>query len=278
VRWSRQPTLDHPVLLVAFGGWSDAGEAATAAARFVGGQWEAEPFATFDPEPFFDFTATRPQVRFGDDGQREIVWPEVSLSAADGEAAGLPLVTLTGDEPQLRWQTFTDQVVGLARHLDVRLVVTLGALLADVPHARPVSVFGIGDDQTAERLGLLPSRYEGPTGITGVLQVACRRAGIASTSLWAAVPSYIPVAPSPKAALALVERTAELLEVELDTSELSQAAALYEHEVSQLVERDDETAAYVHQLEQSYDDDEPQLFSDGDSLVEEVERYLRNQD
>lgn len=278
LRWSQRPSLDAPVLVLAFAGWSDAGDAATAAVRFLAEQWEAQPFAAIDPEPFFDFTSTRPLIRFDDDGRREILWPENELAASSFPRAPIEVVTLAGNEPQLRWRTFAEQIVGLARSVGASRAITLGALLADVPHARPVSVFGVGDGPGGlPQLGLQPSRYEGPTGITGVLEIALRDAGIPSASLWAAVPTYVPAAPSPKAALALVERATELLGVPVDTTELVEAAREYEQEVSDLVERDVETAEYVRELEASYDEDEPELFVDSSSFVEDVERFLRDQ-
>ncbi len=279
VRWEAQPSLEGPVLILAFGGWNDAGEAATAAVRYLEARWKPQRLATVELEPFFDFTTNRPQVRFGDDGKREVAWPEITLSTTTGPPEAPAVVTLLGDEPQLRWPAFVDVVVGLARQVGASRVISLGAMLADVPHARPVTIFSSGvEDEMMRRLNLMPSTYEGPTGITGVLQVACREAGIPSASLWAAVPSYIPIAPSPKAAVALVHKVTGLLGMYMTTRELDHAATLYEQEVSSMVERDDETAEYVRRLEQSYDDNEPQLFTDGDSLVEEVERFLRNQD
>jgi predicted ATP-grasp superfamily ATP-dependent carboligase len=192
----------------------------------------------------------------------------------------LDLITLTGIEPQLKWRTFCDQVIGVAKMFDAQRVLTFGALLAEVPHARPVSIFGIGHDSAATNaLNLLPSRYEGPTGITGALQTACREAGMTAASLWAAVPTYVPSAPSPKAALALVERASTMLGVDTDTSELRDAADAYENEVSELVDDDEDTSDYVRQLEQRYDADEPRLLpEDAPRLVEEVERFLRDQD
>jgi proteasome assembly chaperone (PAC2) family protein len=280
LRWSRRPQLHAPVLLVAFAGWSDAGDAATTAVRFFGESWDVRPFATIDPEPFYDFSTTRPLVRLDDNDQREIVWPENTFSSARVDGSDLDVITLTGIEPQLRWRTFCDQIVGVARLFDARLVVTFGALLAEVPHARPVSIFGVGhENDSARRLNLLQSRYEGPTGITGVLQAACRDAGIDASSLWAAVPTYVPSAPSPKAALALVERANAMLGVETENLELRNAATEYENEVSELVEDDEETSEYVRQLEERYDADEPRLFAeDAPRLVEEVERFLRDQD
>lgn len=280
LRWSRRPQLHAPVLLVAFAGWSDAGDAATTAVRFFGEAWDARPFATIDPEHFYDFSTTRPHVQLDENDQREIVWPENTFSSASVAGSDLDVITLTGVEPQLRWRTFCDQIVGVARLFDAKLVMTFGALLAEVPHARPVSIFGVGHEtDTARSLNLLPSRYEGPTGITGVLQAACRDADVTSSSLWAAVPTYVPSAPSPKAALALVERATNVLGVETDNVELRTAAEEYETEVSELVDDDEETSEYVRQLEERYDADEPRLFAeDAPRLVEEVERFLRGQD
>jgi proteasome assembly chaperone (PAC2) family protein len=279
VRWQRRPQLYNPVMMVAFSGWSDAGDAASSSVEYFAERWKARPFATIDPEIFYDFTTTRPHAQFASDGQREIIWPELELAAATVPGIDLDVILVAGPEPQLRWRTFCEQLIGVARAFDARRVLTFGALLAEVPHARPVSVFGIGhDDDTARELGLLPSRYEGPTGITGVLQTACRQAGLEAASLWAAVPTYVPAAPSPKATLAIVERAARLLRVPVDTDELRGAAREYEAEVSSLVDDDDETSDYVRQLEHRYDEDEPAVFGDGSSLVEEVERFLRDQD
>jgi proteasome assembly chaperone (PAC2) family protein len=276
VRWHRRPSLDAPVLIAGFEGWNDAGDAASSAIEFLRDRWDAAPFADIDPEEFFDFTATRPRVQFNDDLEREIVWPANEFSAVTLPGTERDVVILTGTEPQLRWRTFCDQVIHVARTLGVRRVVTLGALLAEVPHSRPVSVFGTAyTDDVVTQMGLTPSRYEGPTGIVGVLHAACHDADLESASLWAAVPTYIPGAPSPKAALALVERTAELVDAHVTTTELEIAAASYERQINELVEEDDETAEYVEQLEQRYDDEDD--FTDVDGLVEQVERFLRDQ-
>lgn len=278
LHWTDRPALRSPVVVVAFGGWSDAGDAATTAVQFMAEQWHARPFASIDPEVFFDFTDTRPTVRFDEHGVRRVDWPENTFSATTVPGAGLDLVTLAGVEPQLRWRTFCDHVIDVARTYDASMVVTLGALLAEVPHSRPVSVFGTAyDPALVEELDLVPSRYEGPTGMTGVLHTACHDAGLRSAGLWAAVPTYVPSAPSPKAALALVQRTARLLGVSIPTLELEMATAAYERQVSELVEEDDETIEYVTQLEQRYDT-EPDSINDGESLVDEVERFLRDQD
>jgi predicted ATP-grasp superfamily ATP-dependent carboligase len=278
VNWASQPDLDEPVMLVAFEGWNDAGNAATTAIRHLGEAWDAKVFATVDPEHFYDFSSTRPRVEFDDDHQRVIVWPENIFSDASRVTPSLDVITLLGVEPQLQWRTFCQQVTGLARIFDVRLVVTLGALLAEVPHTRPVSVFGTAYDETViDELKLLPSKYEGPTGIVGVLHAACHEAGLKSASLWAAVPTYIPTAPSPKAALALVQKAADLLEVEVDTGELEIAARSYEEQVNEVVQNDDETAEYVSQLEESFDDN-ADVFDSGPTLIDEVEQFLRDQD
>ena len=280
VRWTQRPTLTRPVLLAAFEGWSDAGDAATTTARYLRDRWDAQPIASIDPEDFFDFTSTRPQVRLDDDLEREIVWPANDLYAASVPGADLDAVVLLGTEPQLRWRTFCRQITEVARQLDVRMVVTLGALLAEVPHSRPVSVIGTAaDDDVIARLGLRRSTYEGPTGIVGVLHDACKTAGIPSASLWATVPAYVPGAPSPKAALALVERTSELLQVTVAATDLEIASAAYERQVSELVAADDDMAGYVSNLEERFDTDEDEEIEipTGDELMREVERFLRDQ-
>ena len=275
VRWSNRPPLRNPVLIAAFEGWNDAGDAASTAARYLAERWNADELAEIDPEEFFDFTSTRPQVRLDDDGQREIVWPTTDVFSATMPGDSGDAVILVGVEPQLRWRTFCAQVTGIATAVGARLVVVLGALLAEVPHSRPVHVVGTTHDPdlTAD-LGLQPSSYEGPTGIVGVLHAACRDAGLPSASLWASVPSYVPGAPSPKATLALVERTTALLGVWVPTTDLEIASASYERQVSELVDSDEETASYVASLEQRHDDGGDD-FPSTESLVEEVERFLR---
>jgi predicted ATP-grasp superfamily ATP-dependent carboligase len=278
LRWDHRPSVRRPVLVVAFGGWSDAGDAATTAVEFLADHWQARPFAEIDPEVFYDFTTSRPTVRIDEHGLRRIDWPENTFAATTVPDADVDVVLLSGVEPQMRWRTFCDHVLGVARAIDARLVVTLGALLAEVPHSRPVSVFGTTDDESVmKELDLAPSRYEGPTGMTGVLHGACHASGIPSAALWAAVPTYVPSAPSPKAALALVQRTARLLEVGITATELELATAAYERQVSELVAEDDETTDYVASLEERYDE-EPDALADGSTLVDEVERFLREQD
>lgn len=275
VDWSRQPSLTRPVLICAFAGWNDAGDAATWAVRHLHNRSMAEPFAGIDPEEFFDFSQQRPLVELDDDDHRRLLWPANEFSAATEPRS---LIFMQGVEPQLKWRTFTEQILGVAQRLDVEMVVTLGALLAEVPHSRPVNIFGSCDDEElGATLDLEKSSYEGPTGIVGVLHSALRDADIPSASLWAAVPNYVSGAASPKAALALVERLQKLLRTGVPTTDLEIAASSYERQISQLIADDDETASYIRTLEENYDTedgDEPE--ADPAKLVEEVERFLRD--
>lgn len=274
VRWAAEPRLRRPVMLAAFEGWNDAGDAASTAARYLRDRWQARAFATIDPEEFFDFSTTRPEVRLVDGVTREIVWPTNEFAAAALGGGGHDVVVLLGVEPQLRWRTFCGEILEVARRLGVELVVTLGALLADVAHTRPVQVTGAAADPAmAERLGLQRSRYEGPTGIVGVLHDACRHAGVPSASLWAAVPHYVAGTPSPKAALALVQRASALVGAPVAATDLEIAAAAYERHVSEVVESDEEVAAYVHQLEEAGESEEE--LPTGEALAAELERFLR---
>lgn len=299
VVWSARPRLRAPVLVAAFAGWNDGGDAATIAARYLAEQWSARPFASIDAEEFFDFTSVRPTTRLVDGHLRAIEWPENELRAAAVPGASSDVVVLLGTEPHLRWRTFCAQVLGVASELGVRMVVTLGGLLAEVPHDRPVRLIGTASDATViERYGLQASRYEGPTGIVGVLHDACHRAGIPSVSLWAVLPHYAQQVSSPKAALELVRRAAALLGASVTTTALEIGAAAYEREVDALVADDDALADYVRRLGQLYDEgrlgedddeDEPALGEAGDAsqldaepgdvdrFVADVERFLRDQ-
>lgn len=280
VRWQNRPQLRRPVLVAAFEGWNDGADAASTAGRYLKERWLARPFATIDPEEFYDFTSTRPQVRLVHGVTRKIAWPEVELSCARLPGTARDVVLLLGHEPQLKWRTFTRHVVGIATELGVELVVILGALLADVAHTRPVRVTGTAaDDDLVNRLGLSRSTYEGPTGIVGVLHEAFADAGVPSASLWAAVPHYVASTPSPKAALALVERAAQLLSASLVTADLQVAAADYERQVSEVVAADEDVSAYVQRLEASADEDDVADMENitGDALADELERFLRNQ-
>ena len=275
-----RPELERPVLLAAFRGWNDGAQAASLAAGYLAKTWGAEQFAEVDPEDFFDFQATRPHVSLEDGLTRRIDWPETGFYHARPEGLDRDIVLLLGIEPNLRWRTFTDLVVGLAQELEVELMITLGALLADVPHTRPAPVTGsASDEELVQRLGLSASRYEGPTGIVGVLHDACRQADIPSASLWAAVPHYVSLTPSPRAAVALCERLGSLIGVEVDVDELEEAAQSYEEQVSEAVASDEETASYVEELERRADSiEESSDLPSGDALAAELTRFLRERD
>ena len=263
-------------MVVAFEGWNDAGDAATGAVEHLWEAWEATTFASIDPEEFYDFTDSRPHVRIDEDLRRVIDWPADEFGWAEPPGAA-GVVLLRGVEPQFRWRTFCAEVLQVATELDCRFVLTLGALLADVAHTRPTPVFGTSYDQSVmDELDLEPSTYEGPTGIVGVLHAECARLGIESASLWAAVPSYVPSAPSPKAALALVRRTLSIVGASAPTTVLEVASVSYERQLTELIDEDEGTEDYVRRLEEQHDADASAVQS-VDDLVEEVERYLREQ-
>jgi proteasome assembly chaperone (PAC2) family protein len=277
-----RPELERPVLVAAFRGWNDGGQGATLAAGYLARLWQAEKFAEIDPEGFVDFQANRPHVSLDEGLTRRIEWPENAFYSARVPGSDRDVVLLLGVEPNLRWRTFCGLVIELARDLDVQLVVTLGSLLADVPHTRAAPVTGAASDaQLVADLGLQHSRYEGPTGIVGVLQDACRNASMPAASLWAAVPHYVSLAPSPRAARALCDRLGALLELAIDTTELAEAEETYASQVSEAVSKDPETAAYVEELEQRTDDldlEEHEELPSGDTLAAELTRFLRERD
>jgi proteasome assembly chaperone (PAC2) family protein len=281
LRVHRRPELTRPVLIAAFRGWNDGAQAASLAAGYLAKTWEAERFADLDPENFFDFQATRPHVSLEDGVTRRIDWPETAFYHARPDGLDRDVVLLLGIEPNLRWRTFTELLIGLVRELKVEMMITLGALLADVPHTRPSPVTGSASDpELVRQLGLSSSRYEGPTGIVGVLHDACRQVDIPSASLWAAVPHYVSLTPSPRAAVALCERLGSLIGFEIDVEELEEAAQSYEEQVSEAVASDEETASYVEELERrvdSLEEEEGELPS-GDALAAELTRFLRERD
>jgi proteasome assembly chaperone (PAC2) family protein len=275
-------SLREPVLVAAFRGWNDAGDAASFAATHLSRTWGASKIASIDPEEFFDFQAVRPQVELVDGLTRKITWPSNELSGASLSGAPNDVLVLVGTEPNMRWKTFSNLIVDVAKQHGAKLVVTLGALLADVPHSRPVQVTGTAIDQAlVERLGLQRSRYEGPTGIVGVLHDACTKAHIDSASLWAAVPHYLAVTPNPKAALALVSKAAELVGSPADIDALERASAVYEERVTEMVDADEDVKSYVKLLEERADERaheeqmDPSKLPSGDALAEELERFLR---
>jgi proteasome assembly chaperone (PAC2) family protein len=281
LRLERRPELERPVLVSAFRGWNDGGQGASLAGSFLARAWDAERFAEVDPEGFFDFQATRPHVSLVEGLSRKIEWPENAFFHARPEGASRDVVLLLGIEPSLRWRTFAGIVTGLARDLRVEMMVTLGSLLADVPHTRPAPVSGSASDEDLVRqLGLQQSRYEGPTGIVGVLHDACRADGLSSASLWAAVPHYVSLTPSPRAAKALCDRLAGLLDFSLDTSELDHAGEEYTQQVSEAVAADTDTAAYVEELERRVDSasEDVEDIPSGDALAAELTRFLRERE
>ncbi len=306
VRWLGQPTLQRPKLIAAFTGWNDAADAASNSVRHLIEAWQAQPLAEIDPEEFTDFATVRPHVRLTPEQQRTIVWPTVGLWSAS--TPGGDVILMLGPEPALRWRAFTEQVLAIAERFDVSMVITLGALLADVPHTRPVQLIGTSTDQEViDRFDLQRSRYEGPTGIVGVLQDACSRNSLPNASLWAAVPAYASQVPSPKASLALVQRACEMIGTPTPVGQLQAEAKGYDERVSSLVADDADLIGYVTRLETMSDsgdlddfgdlgdlddlDDEDgdegddavggELGDDGEvdseELMAEVERYLRDQ-
>ena len=279
--WESRPDgLRAPALVCAFTGWNDAGDAASAALRFFGASLGATRFAQVDPEDYFDFQATRPRVELVDGLTRSIEWPSVEIYEARVPRAPRDLVLLSGPEPSFRWRSFTRLIVDLAEALGTQMVVTMGALLADVPHSRPVGITGLSTDVALiERLGLSPTSYEGPTGIVGVLHAACQEAGVPSASLWASVPHYVAAAPNPKAALALVRKLESLVGVTVDAEELEVAASDYERQVSLAVQSDPDVQAFVERLEKAAEEEEgpvdPAELPSGDVIAREFQRFLR---
>jgi predicted ATP-grasp superfamily ATP-dependent carboligase len=258
-------------MVAAFSGWNDAGGAATLAAGYLRVATDAERFATIDPDPFVDYQQTRPTVTLTDGMVRHVEWPETELHASEEH----DLVIVTGPEPNMRWREYSDVICGLGRHIGVELVVTLGALLADTPHTRPVPVSSTAsDEELIEQLALTRSNYEGPTGIVGVLHDACVRADLRSASLWAATPHYISAAPNPRAAVALLERLADLAGTPGPSGDLVRAASEYAVRVAAAVADDPELVSYVEQLESAADAEDPPT---GEDLARDFERYLREQ-
>ena len=282
INWTNKELLNelnNPVIITAFEGWNDAGEAATTAVKYFQDRFSAIKVGAIESEEFFDFTISRPVIEIPDE-HREIIWPATEILIAKMFDSKHDLVIIVGHEPQLRWRTFTEQVIEVTSLIESHMVVTLGSLLTDIPHSRPVKVFGSSDDsELAKRLNLPPSTYEGPTGIVGVINSVLREKEIPSMSLWAGVPSYVSGAHSPKAALALVERLADVLDIGIACTDLEIASAAYERQINELVAEDMDTAEYVNQLEEDFDhnsevneeDSNPEL------LVSEVEDFLRNQ-
>ena len=305
VRWLSRPTLRNPVVVAAFTGWNDAGDSASGGVRHLIEDWGAAAMAEIDPEEFTDFATIRPHVRLSAGLTRSIVWPTVGMWSAS--TAGADVILVLGPEPAMRWRCFSEQVIGVAKHYNASLVLTLGALLADVPHSRPVQLIGTASDQTMiDRYDLQRSRYEGPTGIVGILHDACTKADLPSAALWAAVPAYASQVPSPKATLALVDRLGSIIGTTMPTMRLQAQVEDYESRVSSVVADDDDLSGYVRRLESMSDagiedfslDDDDEIDDeedddddvvggeleadlpenvDGPAFIDEVERFLRDQ-
>src|SRR5262245_10145564 len=279
--------LRRPIIIMAFSGWNDAAESATTAARYLSQLWSSQPLATIDPEEFYHFGLSRPYVRFkaGSRTEREIVRPATEFSLTQAAELDRDLIVGVAIEPHLKWRTYCASVLELARRCEASLVLTLGALLAEVPHTRPVRLAGSAHDpELAARLGIRPTRYEGPTGIVGVLNTLCREQGVPTASLWANVPHYISGIENPKAALALVQRVLLLLNAEADLTDLTEAAAQFEQNLNGIVAQNAKIAEYVAKLEkQKHEDDEsgdaepPDELPPSADLVAEIEQFLRQQ-
>ena len=272
------PKLDDPVLVAAFEGWNDAGEAATAVIEHLEASWQAVELGALDPEDYYDFQVHRPHVAVDESGVRSLDWPTTRISLARPPDSGRDIVLVRGIEPNMRWRAFCAELLATATELGVRRIVTLGALLADVPHTRPVPVtVSTSDGVIARFMGLEASRYQGPTGIVGVLQDAATRAGLAATTLWAAVPHYVAQSPCPKATLVLLRRVEDLLNVPVPLGDLPEEARAWQHGVEELATEDPEIADYVRRLEQARDTtDLPE--ASGEHIAREFERYLRRRD
>ncbi|MGH8828204.1 MAG: PAC2 family protein [Jiangellaceae bacterium] len=267
--------LHDPLLIAAFEGWNDAGEAATACVEHLEREWDATTVASLDPDDYYDFQVNRPVVDIDDTGIRSLQWPTTRISVARPPGRDRDVVLIRGIEPNMRWRGFCRELLAAANELGVEQVVTLGALLADVPHTRPVPVtISASDPAQAAALGLEPSRYEGPTGIVGVFQDAATRGGLDAVSLWAAVPHYVAQSPCPKATLVLLQQVEDLLDLPIPLGDLTEQSEAWQHGVDELANDDPDIAEYVHRLEEARDAaDLPE--ASGEHIAREFERYLR---
>ena len=278
----RRPELNRPVLIAGFTGWNDAAEAASLAVDTLREEWGAERFGAFIGEEFFDYQSVRPQITLVEGVTRVVEWPENALYATSGGVAALggrDAILVSGPEPNFRWKSFCQGFVDLAREFDASLVLTMGALLADVPHSRPVSVAANAQDPSLiENLKLSASRYEGPTGVTGVLHRYAADSGLPAVSFWASVPHYLPSVPSAPAALGLLQNLQHLVGGPLDTSHLERTSEDYQRQVAAAVSQDSDLTSYVQMLEERYDaqaDGGSKALPSGDELASELERFLR---
>jgi predicted ATP-grasp superfamily ATP-dependent carboligase len=278
--WDRRPDeLRAPAMICAFQGWNDAGDSASSAVAFLASALEADRFARIDSQEFYDFQANRPCARLTEGNSEEIMWPSVEVFEALAPRASRDLVLVQGVEPSMRWREFSAHLLDLAEALGVQVIVSLGALLGDVAHSRPVTMTGCASDPSlVSRLGITPSNYEGPTGIVGVLHSTCVQAGLPSATIWAGVPHYVAAAANPKAALALVRRVEGLVGVSVDVSDLEVSSAEFERQVGIAVQSDPDILAFVERLEQEADAEaelSPKEVPDGDTLAREFQRFLK---
>ena len=272
------PELSDPVMIAAFEGWNDAGESASSTIAHLREVWGAELVTELDSEDYYDYQVNRPHIGVDAAGLRQLEWPATRIFLVRIPLFPRDVILVQGIEPNMRWQQFTREILGLVAELDITMVVTLGALLSDSPHTRPVPVTGATSDASLEETyGLEPSSYEGPTGIVGVLHEACQRFGVPSISLWAAIPHYVGQPPCPKGTLALVRKIEDILDVPVPLGDLVEEARAWEIGVDELAEDDEEVADYVRQLEQARDTtDLPE--ASGEAIAREFERYLRRRD
>ncbi len=277
VEYRARPELSEPIVVCAFGGWNDGGEGATGALRELRDQWGARRFASIDPEEFYDFQVNRPTVHLLDGQTRRIDWPSNDFWSA--RVGGRDVVLFLGLEPNVRWRTYCEQILRVCADVRASVVVTLGAFLADVPHTVPAPVSAASADPAwMDRPGMVPARYEGPTGIVGVLNDLAARAGVPAVSLWAASPHYLPQTSNPKVSLALLGRLRELLDLEIDTREVARSAEGWEREVSEAIDEDGNLADYVKRLEEAAEQGlggEASEVLSGEDIAEELERFLR---
>ena len=290
VEWLSRPALRRPVIIAAFQGWNDAADGASMAVRTLIDAWQARPLAEIDPEDFTDFATIRPSVRLRGNNQRDIVWPKVSMWHAS--TPGSDVILVLGPEPSLRWRLFTEQVISVAAQYDASMVVTLGALIADVAHSRTTRVMGTSSDDTMiERFDLQRPQYEGPTGIIGVLNDACLQSSIPSLSQWATVPAYASQIPSPKAANALIQRAGEIIGTPPPLGALHNDVVEYDEQIQEMVDDDEDLAEYVRRLEEMGEEsfgganqlefefeEDAEDDDSGSILVDEVEQFLRDQE
>ena len=271
------PDLRDPCMVIAFSGWSDAGEAATGGTSHLLEQWQSELIAEYDSEDFYDFQVNRPMIYIDESSVRSLTWPGAQVFAVRAPQLPRDFIVVRGVEPSMKWRAFTRELLDLADDCEVDLIITLGSMLADTPHTRPITVSGAGaHPDIAQRLGVEISKYEGPTGILGVIQDACVRRGIDAISMWAAVPHYASNSPSPKASLALINALEDFLQLVIPQGTLPEEATRWEREVDEMAKEDSDITEYVKALEESKDSSElPE--ATGESIARELERFLRRQ-